>query len=82
MWGAFWLLVCCGKVCRARWAGGMEDEMCVIIAQGEGRGGIYRAARECVVTSAVGPQSAKAGKLRKKDEIVFICSAQFDGVMS
>ncbi len=56
--------------------GGEMDEGCAIIAQGDGRGGIYRVARDCVVTSAVGPQSAKAGKLRKKDEIVPICSAQ------
>ncbi len=76
VWGAAWLLCLCGGWWEG-WGAAMEEEGCAIIAKGEGRGGIYRAVRECVVTSAAGPRSSKAGKLRKKDEIVPICSAQF-----
>ena len=41
-------------------------------ARGEGRGGIYRVVRDCVVTAEHALESAKTGKLRKRDEIVVI----------
>lgn len=48
----------------------MDEDGC--IARGEGRGGIYRALRECVVSKDHQLSSPKAGKLKKKDEIVVL----------
>ena len=48
----------------------MSEDGC--IARGEGRGGIYRVVRDCVVTAEHALDSAKTGKLRKRDEIVVV----------
>ena len=51
-----------------------------ILAEGKGEGAIYRALRDAALTSGLDPEgSEKAGKLRKKDEIVVLEWALFAG---